>query len=72
MSADPYRRRVGAAVMQLARDDPFLVKQTIGRLRQAGEIESDDLVHLDRIADRWIGIAEFNARRGASIALRNR
>lgn len=72
MSADWYRRRVAAAVLQLARDDPFLVKETIGRLRRAGEIEPDDLVHVDRIADRWIGIAELNAGRGASIALRNR
>ena len=36
------------------------------RLRATGEIEADDLVYLDRIADRWIGIAETNARQGTS------
>ena len=61
-----YRMRIAAAVIQLARDDPFLVKEVIARLRAAGEIEADDLVYLDRIADRWIGIAEANARQEAS------
>ena len=61
-----YRRRIAAAVIQLARDDPFLVKEVIARLRNSGEIEVDDLVYLDRIADRWIGIAEANARQEAS------
>ena len=61
-----YRMRIAAAVIQLARDDPFLVKEVIARLRKSGEIEVDDLVYLDRIADRWIGIAEANARQEAS------
>ena len=61
-----YRMRIAAAVIQLARDDPFLVKEVIARLRNSGEIEVDDLVYLDRIADRWIGIAEANARQEAS------
>lgn len=58
-----YRMRIAAAVIQLARDDPFLVKEVIARLRKSGEIEVDDLVYLDRIADRWIAIAEENGRR---------
>ena len=58
-----YRMRIAAAVIQLARDDPFLVKEVIARLRKSGEIEVDDLVYLDRIADRWIDIAEENGRR---------
>ena len=63
-----YRRRVAATVIELAKDDPSLVKEVIARLRAAGEIEDDDLVYLDRIADRWIGIAE-GLRRGAARVL---
>ena len=61
-----YRRRVAATVIELAKDDPSLVKEVIARLRAAGEIELDDLVYLDRIADRWITIAQANAQRGSS------
>lgn len=66
MPVDLYRRRIAATVVELAREDPFLVKEVIARLRAAGEIEADDLVYLDRIADRRIGIAEANARQEAS------
>ena len=66
MTVDLYRRRVAATVVELAREDPFLVQEVIARLRATGEIEADDLVYLDRIADRWIGIAETNARQGTS------
>lgn len=66
MTVDLYRRRVAATVVELAREDPFLVQEVIARLRATGEIEADDLVYLDRIADRWIGIAEANVRQGAS------
>ncbi len=55
-----YRNRMAALAIELARDDPQLVKEVIVRLRQSGEIERDDLVYLDRIADRWIRIAEEN------------
>ena len=61
-----YRRRVAATVIELAKDDPSLVKEVIARLRAAGEIELDDLVYLDRIADRWIGIAEENSKVGSA------
>ena len=64
MPVDLYRRRIAATVVELAREDPFLVKEVIARLRAAGEIEADDLVYLDRIADRWIKIAEANQVRG--------
>lgn len=53
-----YRQRVAAMAIQLAKDDPPLVKEVIARLRKSGEIEADDLVYLDQIADRWIRIAE--------------
>ena len=55
-----YRQRIAAMAIQLAKDDPQLVKEVIARLRKSGEIESDDLVYLDQIADRWIRIAEEN------------
>ena len=62
-----YRKRISAMAIQLAKDDPPLVKEVIARLRKSGDIEPDDLVYLDEIADRWIKIAEENrqkARRG--------
>ena len=55
-----YRKRIAALAIQLARDDPPLVKEVIARLRKSGEIELDDLVYLDQIADRWIRIAAEN------------
>ena len=55
-----YRNRIAALANELARDDPLLVEEVIARLRQSGEIERNDLVYLDRIADRWIRIAEEN------------
>ena len=61
-----YRRRIAATVIQLAKDDPSLVKEVIARLRESGEIEADDLVYLDRLADRWMRIAEDNGRLAAS------
>lgn len=66
MSISLYRRRIAATVVQLAKDDPVLVKEVIARLRESGEIEVDDLVYLDRIADRWIRIAEDNGKARAS------
>ena len=55
-----YRKRIAALAIQLAKDDPQVVKEVIARLRKSGEIEPDDLVYLDEIADRWIRIAEEN------------
>lgn len=59
-----YRKHIAAMAIQLAKDDPQLVKEVIARLREAGDIEADDLVYLDRIADRWIRIAQENQVRG--------
>lgn len=61
-----YRKRISAMAIQLAKDDPQLVKEVIARLRESGDIEADDLVYLDRIADRWMKIAEDNGRHAAS------
>ncbi len=68
MTMDTYRRRIASTAIVLAREDPLLVKEVIARLRASGEIAADDLVYLDRIADRWIGIAE-GLRRGAARVL---
>jgi hypothetical protein len=59
-----YRKRIAAMVIQLAKDDPLLVKEVITRLRKTGDIEADDLVYLEKIADRWIRIAQDNLARG--------
>lgn len=58
-----YRKRISALAVQLAKDDPPLVKEVIARLRKFGDIEPDDLVYLDEIADRWIKIAEGNRQK---------
>lgn len=68
MLIDGYRRRIAATVIQLAKDDPVLVREVIGRLRATGEIDADDLVYLDRIAERWIAIAAGHGRRSATPA----
>ena len=58
-----YRKRIAALAIQLAKDDPQVVKEVIARLRKSGEIEPDNLVYLDEIADRWIRIAEENRQK---------
>ena len=58
-----YRTRIAALAIQLAKDDPQVVKEVIARLRKSSEIEPDDLVYLDEIADRWIRIAEENRQK---------
>ncbi len=65
-----YRKRIAALAIQLAKDDPPLVKEVIARLRKAGEIEPDDLIYLDQIADRWIRIAEENRTRAKRLSPR--
>ncbi|MFT3815668.1 MAG: hypothetical protein QM740_20270 [Acidovorax sp.] len=61
---DRYRKHIAATVIQLAKEDPGLVKTVIVQLRRLGEIEVDDLAYLERIANRWISIAQ-QARSGA-------
>ena len=63
MLASIYRKRVVTMAIQLAKDDPQLVKEVIARLRKSGEIEPDDLVYLEQIADRWIMIARENRQK---------
>lgn len=66
MTIDPHLRRIAATVMEMLRDDPFRLKEVIAHQRAAGAIAPDELVYLEHIADRWIALAEGNARRGAS------
>ena len=47
---DRYRRKIAAMVIQMAKDDPQLVKEMILKLRRSGEIEVDDLVGLRLVA----------------------
>ena len=70
MPTSLYRKRIAALAIQLAKDDPPLVKEVIARLRKAGEIEPDDLVYLDQISDRWIRIAEENRTRAKRLSPR--
>ena len=59
---DRYRKKIAAMVIQMAKDDPQLVKEMMLKVRRSGEIEADDLRYLERIADRWIKIAEENLK----------
>ena len=60
---DRYRKKIAAMVIQLAKDDPQFVKAMIQKLKRSGEIEADDLRYLERIADKWIRIAEENLQK---------
>jgi hypothetical protein len=60
---DRYRKKIVAMVIQLAKDDPKFVKEMIQKLKRSGEIEADDLRYLERIADKWIRIAEENLQK---------
>ena len=60
---DRYRKKIAAMVIQLAKDDPQFVKAMIQKLKRSGEIEADDLYYLERIADKWIRIAEENLQK---------
>ena len=60
---DRYRKKIAAMVIQLAKDDPQLVKEMILKLKQSGEIGAHDLCYLERIADKWIEITEENLRK---------
>ncbi len=60
---DRYRRRIAALVIQMAKDDPQFVLEVIEKLKRSGEIAPDDLRYLERIAERWLRIAEENRRK---------
>ena len=47
----------------MAKDDPELVLEMIKQLKQSGEIEADDLVHVERIARQWVKISRDNLKK---------
>jgi len=63
MTHDCARAAIAKAI-ELAKEDPMVVKEYINRLRESGEIGSEDLRNLEGIADRWIAIAKENLEKG--------
>jgi hypothetical protein len=47
----------------MARDDPQLVLEVIRKLKQSGEIEADELAHVERIARQSVKIAQDNLKK---------
>jgi hypothetical protein len=60
---DLYRRKVLALVFQIATEDPELVLAFIEKLKASGEIEPDELHHVERIARKWISITQGNLKK---------
>jgi hypothetical protein len=60
---DLYRKNVVATVSQLAIDDPELVMEFIQKLRESGEIKTDDLKRIEDIARKWISINQENLKK---------
>jgi hypothetical protein len=60
---DLYRKNVVATVSQLAIDDPELVMEFIQKLRESGEIKTDDLKRIEEIARKWIAINQENLKK---------
>ena len=61
---DLYRKRVLALVVEAAKDDPELVLEMIEQLKKSGEIAPGDLVHIERIARKWVKISRDNLKKG--------
>ena len=57
------RRSVSALVIEMAREDPEFVLEVIRKLKRSGEIEADELAHIERIARRWVRIAQDNLKK---------
>jgi len=58
-----YRRKSVAEAIEQAKDDPDLVVELIQKLRESGEIEPDDLKHIEEIARKWIKINQANLKK---------
>ena len=58
-----YQRKSVAEAIEQAKDDPDLVMELIQKLRESGEIESDDLKHIEEIARKWIKINQANLKK---------
>ena len=57
------RRWVSALVIEMAREDPDFVLEVIRKLKRSGEIGADDLTHVERVARRWVRIAQGNLKK---------
>jgi hypothetical protein len=57
------RRWVSALVIEMAREDPGFVLEVIRKLKRSGEIGADDLAHVERVARRWVRIAQGNLKK---------
>jgi hypothetical protein len=57
------RRWVSALVIEMAREDPEFVLEVIRKLKKSGEIGADDLAHVERVACRWVKIAQDNLKK---------
>ena len=55
-----YRENFAAMIYRMAQEDPELILEFIEKLRTAGEIDADDLAHIEKIANKWIAIAQEN------------
>ncbi|MBK6973060.1 MAG: hypothetical protein WCF44_03350 [Candidatus Methylophosphatis roskildensis] len=64
---DREAKRAVARALQLAREDPQLVKQLIKQLKATGEVDAGDLDYLEELADKWIRIAEENRMKGRRV-----
>ena len=57
------RKWVSALVIEMARDDPEFVLEVIRKLKQSGEIATDELAHIERIARQWVKISQHNLKK---------
>jgi hypothetical protein len=64
---DREAKRAVARALQLAREDPQLVKLLIKQLKATGEVDAGDLNYLEEVADKWIRIAEENRTKGRRV-----
>jgi hypothetical protein len=53
---------------QLAREDPELVLEFIEKLKKSGEIEPDELEHIEQVARKWVTIAQENRAEGTTLS----
>jgi hypothetical protein len=60
---DRERRWVSALVIEMAREDPEFVLEVIRNLKRSGEIGADDLAYVERVARRWVRIAQDNLKK---------
>ena len=55
-----YRENFAAMIYRMAQEDPELILEFIEKLRTAGKIDADDLARTEKIAHKWIAIAQEN------------